>query len=153
VAILGSNFGGFLALSCAAYEPELYRCAIALSPTCDWAHSLQEQKFFANSNGYYGEVIRKLGDPKKDAARFEALSPLRHAEAIRAAVFIGNGEWDASYEISDAKDLVNTVRKRGLNAEQVTFSAERGGLSHLEQKLDFYGRIETFLAQNLGGAK
>jgi dipeptidyl aminopeptidase/acylaminoacyl peptidase len=153
VAILGSNFGGFLSLANAAYEPDLYRCAIALSPTCDWANLLQEMKFFANDSGGYGLLIRKLGDPKKEAARFDALSPLRHADAIRAAVFIGNGEWDQSYEIANAKDLVNAVRKRGLNAEQVTFSGERSGLSHLEQKLDFYGRIETFLAQSLGGGK
>jgi dienelactone hydrolase len=152
VAIVGTSFGGFLALSGAAYEPTLYRCAVAVSPVSDWGKSIQENKYNQFSDASYARMVRKLGDPKKDPEKFDAIAPLRHAEQIRAAVLIAYGEYDPSYEISEAKELVSIVRKNRLPAETMSFVNEGYGVRHLGHKVELYSRIEAFLAENLGPA-
>jgi len=70
VAIVGTSFGGFLALSGAAYEPGLYQCAVAISPAAlDLAKYIQENKYNQYSDSTYSRLVYKLGDPKADAAK------------------------------------------------------------------------------------
>jgi len=152
VAIIGTSFGGYLALSGAAYEPALYRCAVAISPVLDWGKSIQERKYDQYSSPWYARVMRKLGDPKKEPEKFDALAPLRHADDIRAAVLIVNGEWDPSFETSESKDLVSILRKNHVPADTMYFLNEGSGVRHLAHLVEVYSRIETLLAENLGPA-
>jgi dienelactone hydrolase len=152
VAIVGTSFGGFLALSGAAYEPTLYRCAVAVSPVLDWGKSIQENKYNQFSDPSYTRMVRKLGDPKKDPAKFDAIAPLRHAEQIQAAVLIANGENDPSYETSESKELVSIVRRNHRPADTMYFLNEGSGVRHLGHQVELYSRLEAFLAENLGPA-
>ena len=152
VAIVGTSFGGYLALSGAAYEPTLYRCAVAVSPVSDWGKSIQENKYNQYSDPVYSRLMRKLGDPTKDPEKFDAISPLRHAEQIQAAVLIAYGEYDPTYEINEAKNLVSIVRKNHLPADTMSFLNEVNGVRHLGHQVELYSRIEAFLAENLGPA-
>ena len=152
VAIMGEVFGGYLALSGVAYEPGLYRCAIALAPYCDWAKTIQENKYFQHSSPSYARIVRRLGDPKKEPEKFDAIAPSRHAEDIRAAVLIGAGEYAPTSEINEAKSLVNTVRKNHFPAEFMSFGEEWIYLRQLDHKVEYYSRVESFLAENLAPA-
>jgi len=153
VAIVGTSFGGFLALSGAAYEPGLYRCAIAVSPAAlDWAKYIQENKYNQFSDPTYGRLVFKLGDPKADPSKFDAISPLRHAEQIQSAVLICTGEYDPTFVTSEARELVSIVRRNHATSDTISFLNEAGGVRHLRNKVELYSRIESFLAQNLGSA-
>jgi dienelactone hydrolase len=153
VAIMGTSFGGYIALSDAAYEPSLYRCAVAVSPMAlDWAKYIKEEKYNQYSNSTYTRLVYKLGDPKADPAKFDGLSPLSHAGQIQAAVFICNGENDSTFVTNEAKELVSTVKSHSGHAETISFLNEGGGVHHIENKVELYSRIEAFLAENMGGA-
>ncbi|MDD2765714.1 MAG: prolyl oligopeptidase family serine peptidase [Opitutaceae bacterium] len=150
VAILGTGFGGYLALSGAAYDPTLYRCVVAISPmTLDWEKMIEECKYAQFSSTQYDLFLRKLGDPKKEPEKFDAIAPLRHAGQIQAAVLIANGEKDSSYVISESKELAAIVRRNHVPAETISFLNEAGGIHHLDHKVELYSRIEAFLAENL----
>jgi pimeloyl-ACP methyl ester carboxylesterase len=149
VAIMGTDFGGFLALSGAAYEPGLYRCAIAISATADWGRAIAEAKYNKYNGDYYDWMVRRVGDPSQDPAKWDAIAPLRHANEIRAAVFIANGEFDSSFNIGTSKDVASAVERNHLPAETVTFTNESGGVRHIGNKVELYSRIEAFLAKNL----
>lgn len=150
---LGTSFRGYLALAAAAFEPDLYQCAIAMSPTCDWGHLVQDQKYFQFRGGWYDRIRRKLGDPKKNPAKFSAMSALDHADQIRAAVLVSTSEYDLSSDTADAKELVSKVRAHGIPAETISFTNEAEGVWHLDHKVELYTKIESFLAEHLGGAK
>jgi dienelactone hydrolase len=153
VAIVGTSFGGFLALSGAAYEPGLYRCAVAISPVAlDWAKYLQENKYNQYSDPTYSRLLYKLGDPKTDPAKFDPISPLRHAEQIQSAVLICNGEYDPTFVTNESKELVSIVRKSHSSSDTIYFLNERGGVRHLRNKVELYSRIVSFLAENFGSA-
>ena len=150
VAIMGTSFGGFLALSGAAYEPGLYRCAISISGVADWGKLIADYKYDKFSNAYFSRMVYKLGDPKKDPEKWDAISPLRHAEQIRASIFIAHGEYDAPVDITCSKDLASIVAKNHIPVETVSFQNEAAGVRHLGNKVELYSRIEAFLAKNLG---
>jgi dipeptidyl aminopeptidase/acylaminoacyl peptidase len=153
VAIVGTFFGGYIALSDAAYEPSLYRCAVAVSPMAlDWAKYIKEEKYNQYSDSTYTRLVYKLGDPKADPAKFDMISPLSHAGQIQAAVLICNGEFDPTFVTNETKDLVSTVRSHNIHADTMSFLNESAGVRHIENKVELYSRIEAFLAENMGGA-
>jgi len=45
VAIMGTGFGGYLALCGVAFEPSLYRCAVAISAHYDWGKLIEEAAY------------------------------------------------------------------------------------------------------------
>jgi dienelactone hydrolase len=152
VAIMGSGFGGYLALCGVAFEPSLYRCAIAISAHYDWGKLIEEAEYNKYKDPLYFRMLFKLGDPKKEPEKFNGISPLKHAADIRVPVLASYGEYDPSAEISRAKDLISAVEKKGIPAESISFRDERGGADYLENRVELYQRIERFLAKNLSSS-
>lgn len=152
VAIVGSRFDGYLALCGVAFEPSLYRCAVAISAVCDYGRIIEDQKYYQNRGRYYDRMRLKLGDPKQDSQKFDEMSPLKHAGAIRAPILISEGENDLSVELAMAADLVSTMKKNGVDAESIKFMNEGEGVRFLDHRVELFGRIETFLARNLAPA-
>ena len=150
VAIAGFGFGGYLALCGVAFEPSLYRCAVAISPVCDYGKLIEDQKYYKNMSPYYTRMCLKLGDPKSDPAKFDAMSPLKHADDIRVPVLISEGEYDLSVELSMSADLVSAVKSKGLPAESIKFLNEGGDVRFLDHRVERFERIEAFLAKNMG---
>src|ERR1017187_5273719 len=91
VALMGSAFGGYLAVSAATFEPGLYKCALSISAMYDWGKYIQESRFQQFSGPEYSRLLHKLGDPGKNPQRFDAMSPLRHPDQIRAGLFVAWG--------------------------------------------------------------
>jgi dienelactone hydrolase len=149
IAIMGSGFGGYLALCGVAFEPSLYRCAIAISAHYDWGKLIEEAEYNKYKDPLYFRMLFKLGDPKKEPEKFDGISPLKHAADIRVPVLVSYGEYDPSAEISRAKDLISTVENKEIAAESISFRDERGGAHYLKHRVELYQRIEAFLAKNL----
>jgi dipeptidyl aminopeptidase/acylaminoacyl peptidase len=112
---------------------------------------MQDNKVNQFSDPAYSRMLVKLGDPKRDAEKFDAISPLRHADQIRAALLISNSEYDPSAQVSDTKDLGSTVERNHVPVEMVSFLNEAHGVRHLRAKVELYSRIEAFLSKNLAG--
>ncbi len=150
VGLVGTGFGGYLALSCAAFEPGLFRCVAAVSPVVDWGRVMEDSKVNQYSDSSYARMLFKLGDPRKEAEKFSSFSPLQHADQIKAAVLISNSEYDSSAQVRDAKDLASTVDHGHGSSDTISYLNEAHGVRHLVNKVDLYSRIESFLAKNLG---
>jgi dipeptidyl aminopeptidase/acylaminoacyl peptidase len=149
VVIMGTGFGGYLALCGVAFEPSLYRCAVAISARYDWGRIIGEAEYSKYVNPLYFRLLLKLGDPKNDPEKFDAISPLKHATDIRVPVLVSYGEYDSGAEKSMARDFVSTLQKKGVAAESISFFDERGGAHYLDHKVELYQRIEAFLSKNL----
>jgi len=146
IAIMGGSFGGYLALCGAAFEPNLYRCAITLSGVFDWGRVMDEARqdnYFDSARYLY--FRRHLGDPKADPAKFDAISPLRHMDKARIPVFIFHGWDDLIASIAESKALVSELDARGIPYEKHFFEREQHGLSHLENAVEIYSDIAAFL--------
>lgn len=149
VAIVGTWIGGYLALAGAAFEPSLYKCAVAVSPVSDWANYLDENSYDQFMNAEHSRLLYKLGDPKRDAEKFDAMSPLKHANQVRVPVLITMGEYDASGQ-RQAKGMISALESNHIPVESIVFPKDYRWVNYLNNKVELYTRIEAFLAKSLG---
>ncbi len=150
VAIMGvGRFSGYLALCGVAFEPSLYRCAVSVSGCADWGRVIEETKYSKYSDPFFFRMSRRLGDPKKDPEKFAAMSPLKHASEVRAPVFFSTSEFDVAVDKSMASDMISTVRRNNPATENISFLNEAWGVHYLDNKVELYQKIESFLAKNL----
>ncbi len=149
IAIVGGSFGGYLAISGVVNEPALYRCAVTIAGVFDYEMQIQSEKYDQYELPYYGRMIRKLGDPKKNPEKFAAISPGRHVDKIRVPVFVAGGKEDRTVEIQQSKRLISDLEKYHVPYEKLIVSEEGHGMAHLDNEVELYTRIEAFLAKNL----
>lgn len=149
VAIVGGSFGGYLAISGAAHEPSLYRCAITIAGLFDWIDEIRDAKWNQYDNPQYVALRRHLGDPKTSRARLDAMSPINFVSRIRVPVFVFHGEDDLNVSVAQSHELVSYLKRYGIPYETMFVSGEGHGPRHLPNEVEMWGRIEAFLKTNL----
>ncbi|HEX5577509.1 MAG TPA: S9 family peptidase [Gemmatimonadaceae bacterium] len=153
IAIMGGSFGGYLAVSGVANEPGLYRCAVTIAGVFDWERQIRDEKYFQYDSPQYARMVRKLGDPKTQREKFDAMSPIRRVDRIRVPVFVAGGKEDLVVEISQSKALIDALERHDVPHEKLLVREEGHGMAHLENQVELYGRIEAFLAKHLAPRK
>lgn len=147
-AIMGGSFGGYLALAGVAFEPDLYRCAVSLCGVFDWAE-LIKSKAYEGRPAEYERLRDRLGEPDTDREFFDAISPLGHVAQIRVPVFVAHGTEDKIVSVAQSKHLVQALRQQGVTCETFFRGNEAHGFSSFVDRVEYYHRVEAFLARNL----
>ncbi len=149
VGIMGYSFGGYSTLAGLAFAPEVFACGVDEVGPSDLA------VLFHTFPAYWGprrqRWINWMGDVENDDALNRKLSPLYHVDAMHAPLMIGHGANDPRVKLHNSELIVNALRARGVNVAFVVYPDEGHGFDRAENNLDFYGRVEEFLAKNLGG--
>ena len=149
IAILGGSFGGYATLAGLAFTPELYACGVDVVGPSNVATLL------SSFPPYWEPVkkrwIRRIGDAENDEALNRRISPLFHADRIRAPLLIGHGANDPRVKLAESEQIVAAMRGKELPVTFVVYPDEGHGFARAENRLDFYGRVEEFLAACLGG--
>lgn len=149
IGIMGGSFGGYLAISGVVNEPSLYRCAVTIAGVFDWEQQIKDKKYNQYDSPAFGWMINKLGDPKKQPEKFDAISPGRRTEKIRVPVFVSGGTDDHTVEIEQSRTLISALKKNGVPHETLIVREEGHGMGHVKNQVELYGRIEAFLDKNL----
>ena len=79
------------------------------------------------------------------------VSPLYHVDDIRSPLLIGQGQNDPRVTIANVDAMVAALRKEKRDVIYVVYPDEGHGFARPENNLDFYGRVDEFLAKYLGG--
>ena len=72
-------------------------------------------------------------------------------DAIKRPLLIGQGQNDPRVNVRESDQIVAAMRAKNLPVEYVVYTDEGHGFARPENRLDFYGRVEPFLAKYLGG--
>lgn len=149
VCISGASYGGYMTMMGLAKEPDLYRCGINWVGVTDPELMYIEWTDFAR--GTSREVVLPvfLGHPKTDAEQFARTSPVRRAADIKQPVLMAYGGLDRRVPIVNGDKMRDALRPHNPNVEYVVYGDEGHGFQRLENQLDFWGRVERFLAKNL----
>ncbi len=153
IAIMGGSFGGYLAVSGVVNEPALYRCAVTIAGVFDWEQQIKDKRYNQYDSPIFGRMMRKLGDPKQQREKFDAISPGRHADQIRVPVFVAGGKDDQTVEIEQSRALISALEKYHVPHESLIVREEGHGMGHLSNQLELYRRIEAFLDKYLKPAR
>ena len=147
VAIYGASYGGYATLAGLAFTPELYRCGI------DYVGVSNLFTFMETIPAYWTPYLdmmyEMVGDPNKDALLFEKTSPVFHADAIQAPLFIAQGAKDPRVNVKESDQIVEAMRARGVQVEYMLEPEEGHGFANEENRFKFYRAMETFLAKNM----
>jgi dipeptidyl aminopeptidase/acylaminoacyl peptidase len=151
IAAMGGSMGGFATLRALEMRPDLFVCGVDECGPADEATSLRSfPKYWSN---IVARWRRREGDADHDENWNRKISPLYHVDAIRAPLLIGQGKNDPRVTIANTDAMVKALRKDGPKVTYVVYSDEGHGFARPENQIDYYGRVEEFLAEHLGGRR
>ncbi|HEY0600127.1 S9 family peptidase, partial [Brevundimonas sp.] len=150
VCILGASYGGYAALWGGATQGDLYRCVISIAGIGDlpalMAHTRREHGEDSDTYEYW---LRSIGDPGRDRARLEGVSPVRRVEGWRAPTLLIHGAADELVPFDQSRDMERALRRAGVDVRLVELENEgHSGWSTRNDAL-VLTEIETFLARHL----
>lgn len=149
ICIAGASYGGYATLMGLINNPELFRCGV------DWVgvtdiNLLYDLRFTGTSQEaktYSLPVL--IGDQTKDAAMLKANSPLENASKIKQPLLLAYGEKDRAVPIEHGKKFYAAVKQTNPRVEWIEYPKEGHGWRYERTSLDFWARVEKFLAENL----
>jgi dipeptidyl aminopeptidase/acylaminoacyl peptidase len=149
LAIYGGSYGGYAALAGAAFTPDLFRCAISVVGPSNLITFIQTiPPYWAV---YRTLFRRKVGDPEKEADFLKSRSPLFRIDQIKIPILIAQGANDPRVKQAESEQIVEAMKKKGLDYEYLLFPDEGHGFVKPGNRLKFYEAAEKFLAKHLGG--
>jgi len=100
-----------------------------------------------------GSWYRRVGNPEKPAERelLLARSPITKMDKIQRPLLIAQGANDPRVTKKESDQIVHAMVEKKIPVTYVLYADEGHGFARPENQLDFFGRVEEFLAKHLGG--
>ncbi|MFZ5787863.1 MAG: prolyl oligopeptidase family serine peptidase [Acidobacteriota bacterium] len=149
VCIYGGSYGGYATLAGLVFTPDLYACGV------DIVGPSNIKTLLAAIPPYWAPMKRmftlRVGEVETDEAFNQKISPLFHASNIKVPLIVAQGANDPRVNIREADQIVKAMRDKKLPVTYVVYTDEGHGFARPNNRLDFYGRVDEFLATHLGG--
>ena len=147
VGIYGASYGGYAVLAGLTFTPDLYACGVdyvgpsnlftLLKTIPPYWKALQEKMF------------KMWGHPEKDKELLREVSPLFHADKIKAPLFVVQGANDPRVKKAESDQIVKALKDRGIDVPYMVKDNEGHGFRNEENKMEFYSLMEEFLNKHL----
>ena len=151
VCIIGAGYGGYAALMGLAKDGDLYRCGVAWSAATDLA-AIADGRWRVGATLYEGydryPAASQIGDARRDAARLRATSPRYLAQHITRPLLLAHGYRDHVVPLSDAYALYQAIRQGNPDAQWLRHDDEGQDWRLTKNRIDFWQRVEQFLARH-----
>ena len=145
IGVVGRSYGGYLALSTLAFEPELFAAGVDLSGMSDLL------SFFRETDPEIADAaISKYGHPRRDRRLMRRISPLRHAESIIAPLLVVHGQHDTNVPVGESRRLVSAIEKNGREVEFLLLAGEGHDYLRAATRTLVIERMVAFLTEAIG---
>lgn len=146
VAMSGGSYGGYMALAVMVHYADRLCGGVDLCGISNFV------TFLENTAEYRRDLRRvEYGDERIPAIRefLNRISPLTNASAIRKPLFIIQGKNDPRVPVTEAEQIVNAVRRNGIEVWYLLADDEGHGFQKKKNR-DFYNQayilfLEKFL--------
>ncbi len=144
VVLMGGSYGGFMVLAGLAFYPDLWVAGISIVGIANFVT-------FLENTAPYRRAIREAeyGSLEKHKELLYLISPINHAQNIKAPLFVIHGAKDPRVPLDEAKQIVKKLQLLGRDVEFVVYPDEGHGLSKLKNRLDAYPKVIAFLKKIL----
>jgi dipeptidyl aminopeptidase/acylaminoacyl peptidase len=147
VAIYGGSYGGYATLQGIVVTPTLYAAAV------DYVGVSNLFTFMQTIPPYWKPLLdmmyEMVGNPITDSVQFAATSPALNADKIMTPLFVAQGKNDPRVNIDESDQIVDALRKRGIEVEYMVKDNEGHGFHNEENRFDFYRSMEKFLSKHI----
>jgi dipeptidyl aminopeptidase/acylaminoacyl peptidase len=148
ICIYGASYGAFAAMSGAAREPALYKCAAGFIGVYDLPQLHEEET--AKHGSMKTWANEWIGVDKEVLA---ANSPTRRAGEIKVPVFLAAGREDETAPVEHTERMERALKAAGVAVETHYYPGEGHGFYKPENNRDYYAKLLAFLSRHLGGAR
>ncbi|WP_196895293.1 S9 family peptidase [Aureivirga marina] len=149
VAIYGGSYGGLATLGSLVKTPDLYTCGI------DYVGVSNLFTFFDSFPAYWkpflGQVYEQWYDAesKEDQEIMKQVSPALNVDKITKPLFVVQGANDPRVKIGESDQIVENLRKRGVNVPYLVKYNEGHGFHHENNRIELYTYMMGFFAKHL----
>lgn len=144
MVVLGSSYGGYVALNALERWPDIWRAGV------DLVGIVNLDSFMKSTSGTIRETfLVEFGDPDKDAAFFQEISPITSVDKIVDPTFVYAGANDPRVPRTESDQIVVALRTRGIATEYFVADNEGHSLARRENQLAGYARVARFLETHL----
>ena len=147
VAIYGASYGGYAVLEGLVKTPDLYAAGV------DYVGVSNLFTFFKTIPPYWTPYLEMMyemvGHPEKDKDWFQEHSPALNADKIVKPLLVAQGAKDPRVNINESNQIVEALRKRGVEVVYIVKENEGHGFQNEENRFNFYEAMEKFLNTHL----
>jgi len=150
VAVAGGSYGGYMVLA------SLVHYADRLVAGAETVGISNFVTFLENTKAYRRDLRRvEYGDERDPDMRafLEDISPLRHADKIRSALFVAHGANDPRVPVGEAEQIVDKVRAQGNSVWYMLARNEGHGFRKKENRDTYTLLLLLFVEEYLVGKK
>jgi dipeptidyl aminopeptidase/acylaminoacyl peptidase len=149
ICIYGGSYGGYACLAGLCFTPDVYACGV------DIVGPSNIKTLLDSIPPYWGPLrngmLLKIGDVDNDEEFNKKISPLYHVDRIKSPLLIGQGANDPRVKQAEADQIAFSMQEKGIPVEYVLYPDEGHGFARPDNRIDFNGRAELFLARYLKG--
>jgi dipeptidyl aminopeptidase/acylaminoacyl peptidase len=144
IAVYGISYGGFMTLSSLVRYPELWAAGVEMVGMANLATFLERTGPWRRKHreGEYGELATERD-------MLERVSPLPLVDNISAPLMVFHGRQDARVPLYESEQIVEAVKKRGLDVVLRVYDDEGHIFSKRPNIIDAFGLIGEFLTRHL----
>jgi dipeptidyl aminopeptidase/acylaminoacyl peptidase len=144
LAVMGSSYGGFAALSCVSRLPHLWAAAVSI---CGPANLETLARSMPPS--WATIVATMFGDPSTEAAKLRERSPVTYAHQITAPLLVIQGANDPRVPKAEADQIVHAAQSNGADVTYLVFDDEGHGFTSRVNHTKAHTTIAEFFNQHL----
>jgi dipeptidyl aminopeptidase/acylaminoacyl peptidase len=146
IGIMGASYGGYLVLAGLTEFPEQFAAGADISGIVNF------ETFLANTQPWMAMISKiKYGNPKTDLEMLRRLSPIHRIGQLNAPTIILHGANDTNVPVSEAEQVVESLKRRGVPFEYLIFSDEGHGLAKTSNRVRATIAIVNWFDQHLKG--
>jgi len=138
LAIKGGSYGGYMTLAALTSFPTLFAAGI------DEVGIANFVTFLENTKPYRRAIREAEYGPLTDKKFLTEISPLTHAENIKAPLLIIHGANDPRVPVSEARQIAEVIKNKGGIVDTLIFPDEGHGVGKLSNRLIVYRRMVDF---------
>jgi dipeptidyl aminopeptidase/acylaminoacyl peptidase len=138
--IYGGSYGGFMSLAAMTMQSDMWAAGVNLFGIANF-HS------FLRNTGAWRAANRmaEYGHLERDSAFLLQISPLTHVQNIKKPLFVYQGKNDPRVPYTEAEQIVEAVKAKGIPVEYILLEDEGHGLAKRENRIRVTTAIVDFL--------
>jgi dienelactone hydrolase len=149
VCIVGASYGGYAALAGVALEPGVYQCAVSYAGISDISRLLS----FIESHSIVNRIAlrrttRFMGVSGSRDPAVDAISPIKHLDAINVPVLLIHGKDDSVVPFEQSQVMYDAMHQAKKDVQLVELKAEDHWLSRSETRLQMLKASVAFLREH-----
>jgi dipeptidyl aminopeptidase/acylaminoacyl peptidase len=144
VGVFGGSYGGYTVLMAMTMFAGAYDAGVDIV-------GISNLKTFLLNTAPYRRILRisEYGDPEKDAAALDKLSPMTYIDRVNAPLLIMQGASDPRVPAGEAIQMHEALENRHVPSELMIFPDEGHGAQKRENRVIMYGSAVAFFQKTL----